>query len=66
MELTIYLLGTFYALSNYSQFHEILVENQIGDATMKILEYQIKRGELFAKELRQKIEACIYIEYFIK
>ena len=57
IDLTIYLLGTFLAISNYQQFHELRIENQIGDATMKIVDYQIKRGGVLLDELRKKHEA---------
>ena len=55
-DLTIFLLGTFLAVSNYQQFHELLVENQIGDATMKIIDFQIKRGDVIKEEMRRKID----------
>ena len=55
-DLTVFLLGTFLAISNYRQFHEILVENQIGDATMKIVDYQLKRGSVLQDELRKKMD----------
>ncbi len=56
IDLTIYLLGTFLALSNFQQFHQLLIDNQIGDATLKIIDFQIKRGDVIAKELKAKLE----------
>ncbi len=45
-ELSIYILCIFFIYSNYNQFHNILIQNQLGDATLKILEYQIGRFDL--------------------
>lgn len=45
-ELTIYLACIFFVYSNYQQFHEVLLSNQVGDSTMKILEYHIDRFDL--------------------
>lgn len=45
-ELSIYLLCIFFIYSNYNQFHNVLIQNQLGDATLKILEYQIGRFDL--------------------
>ena len=56
IELTTYLLGTFFAISNYSQFHEILLENQIGDTTMKVIDFQIKRGAVLETEVTKRLE----------
>ena len=57
IDLIIYLLGTFLAISNYCQFHGILLENQIGDATMKIVDFQIKRGDVLQAELRKRLDS---------
>lgn len=57
IDLTIYLLGTFLAISNYYQFIEILLENQVGDATMKIVDFQIKRGNVLLAELRKRLDS---------
>ncbi len=59
LDLTIYLLGTFVAISNYQQFHDLLLDNQIGDTTMKIVDYQVKRGALIQDEMRKKIDSRI-------
>ena len=59
IDLTIYILGTMLALSNFREFHELLLENQIGDATMKVVDYQVKRGTVIAGELKGKLEQCM-------
>ena len=46
--------GVFFIYSNYSQFHPLLSQNQVGDATMKVIEYQIKRHEVRKKELQTR------------
>ncbi len=56
LELTLYLLNVFQAYSNYTQFHEFLLSNQIGDTTVKIIEYEIKRYVVRVKEFKQKME----------
>ncbi len=43
------------ALSNFREFHGLLLDNQIGDATMKIVDYQIKRGAMITDELKGKL-----------
>ena len=39
-ELCTFLLCCFYILSNYTQFHSLLSQHQLGDTTMKIVEHQ--------------------------
>jgi len=54
IDLTLYLLNIFQAYSNFTQFHEFLSTNQIGDTTMKIIEHEIKRYILRVKEFQAK------------
>ena len=56
IDLTLYLLNIFQAYSNFTQFHEILSTNQIGDTTMRIIEHEIKRYILRVKEFKVKME----------
>lgn len=56
-DLTIYLLGTFLAISNFRQFHPVLVENQIGDSTLKIVDYQLKRAAVLQDDIKKKLAA---------
>lgn len=51
MELSQYLTGVFFAFSHYSQFHPLLYQNQIGDTTLKMVDYHIKRFEVRREEL---------------
>ena len=54
LELTLYLLNIFQAYSNFTQFHEFLLSNQIGDTTMRIIEHEIKRYVVRVREFKQK------------
>mmetsp|Transcript_40399 Transcript_40399/g.38883 ORF Transcript_40399/g.38883 Transcript_40399/m.38883 type:complete len:103 (+) Transcript_40399:116-424(+) len=54
LELTLYLLNIFQAYSNFTQFHEFLVQNQIGDTTIRIVEHEIKRYVVRVKAFKQK------------
>lgn len=52
IDLTLYLLNIFQAYSNFTQFHEFLSTNQIGDTTMRIVEHEIKRYVVRVKEYK--------------
>jgi hypothetical protein len=54
IDLTLYLLNIFQAYSNFTQFHEFLSTNQIGDTTMKIIDHELKRYVLRVREFKQK------------
>ena len=56
IELTLYLLNIFQAYSNFTQFHEFLITNQIGDTTIKIIDHEIKRYVVRVKEFKTKSE----------
>ena len=56
IELTLYLLNIFQAYSNFTQFHEFLLTNQIGDTTIKIIDHEIKRYVVRVKEFKEKNE----------
>jgi hypothetical protein len=53
-ELTLYLLNIFQAYSNFRVFHGFLLQNQIGDTTMKIVDHEIKRYVVRVKEFKDK------------
>jgi len=55
-ELTLYLLTTIYCFSNYSVFHQFLIDNKIGDATIRIIEYQLLRMNVLTEEITKQIE----------
>lgn len=54
IDLTLYLLNIFQAYSNFTQFHEFLSTNQIGDTTMKIIDHELKRYVLRVREFKAK------------
>lgn len=56
MELALYLLNIFQAYSNFSEFHEFLITNQIGDTTIKIIDHEIKRYVQRVKDFKEKSE----------
>jgi len=56
MELTLYLLNIFQAYSNFSEFHEFLITNQIGDTTIRIIDHEIKRYVQRVKDFKDKTE----------
>jgi vacuolar-type H+-ATPase subunit D/Vma8 len=54
IELTLYLLNIFQAYSNFTQFHEDLITNQIGDTTIRIIDHEIKRYVVRVNEFKEK------------
>jgi hypothetical protein len=52
-ELSLYLLCSFFVYSNFSDFHSKLVENQIGDSTLRIITYQINKFDVRYSEFIQ-------------
>jgi hypothetical protein len=56
IDLTLYLLNLFQAYSNFANFQEVLLTNQIGDTTMRIVEHEIKRYIVRVREFKQKSE----------
>lgn len=58
MELALYLLNIFQAYSNFSEFHEFLITNQIGDTTIKIIDHEIKRYVQRVKDFKEKMEVA--------
>lgn len=43
LDMSLYLLNVFYAYSHFTDFHSLLIQNQIGDTCQKIIDYEIKR-----------------------
>jgi hypothetical protein len=56
IDLTLYLLNMFQAYSNFANFQDILIQNQIGDTTIRIIEHEIKRYIVRVREFKQKSE----------
>lgn len=51
IDLSIFLSGIFCVLSSYADLHPVLLQNQIGDTTMKIIDYHIQKFALFKADL---------------
>jgi hypothetical protein len=62
IDLTLYLLNLFQAYSNFANFQDILLTNQIGDTTMRIIDHEIKRYIVRVREFRQKSEDLIKLQ----
>lgn len=45
MDLTINVISVFFAFSNFSQFHEIIIQNSVGDLTMRAIDLEMRRIE---------------------
>ena len=45
VELCVGIQSVWLVLSNFSQFHQLLVENQVGVLTMEVVDLEIKRTE---------------------
>ncbi|OMJ87705.1 hypothetical protein SteCoe_10549 [Stentor coeruleus] len=50
-DLSLYLAGIFYVISNFSTLHAALSQNQIGDTSIKIIEYHIQKYDYMKTEL---------------
>ncbi|QDZ23509.1 kinesin-associated protein [Chloropicon primus] len=50
IELSTNILTVFFAISNFSQFHQVVLKNQIGDMTMKLIDLEIQRAEYLEKQ----------------
>lgn len=46
-------MSIFYILSTYSIFHPAVIQNQVGDACIKTIEFQAKRLQLREKEMNK-------------
>ena len=45
VDLATNIIGVFFSFSNFSQFHQVILENQMGDMTMRIIDLEVKRSE---------------------
>eukprot|EP00232_Nephroselmis_pyriformis_P016886 CAMPEP_0182884136 /NCGR_PEP_ID=MMETSP0034_2-20130328/18803_1 /TAXON_ID=156128 /ORGANISM="Nephroselmis pyriformis, Strain CCMP717" /LENGTH=702 /DNA_ID=CAMNT_0025017309 /DNA_START=48 /DNA_END=2152 /DNA_ORIENTATION=+ len=50
IDLCINIMSVFFSLSNFSLFHQVILENQIGNMAMTLIDLEIKRSELRANE----------------
>merc|ERR1719426_536143 len=54
-ELCIAIVCTFLCFSHFSQFHPVLMENQCGDVTMRVVEYESQRYKVRKEEIDNKV-----------
>ena len=50
MELAINVVSVFFSISNFSQFHGLIMDHQVGAMTMDLIDLEIKRSELRAND----------------
>ncbi|GAQ89168.1 Kinesin associated protein KAP [Klebsormidium nitens] len=50
LDLSLNIVGVYFAFSNFSQFHQVLVEQQIGTLTMGIIDLEVQRIDAKAAE----------------
>lgn len=50
IDLCINIVSVFFSISNFSQFHQIIMDNQVGALTMDLVDLEIKRTEHRAAE----------------
>ena len=58
VDLCIGIQSVWLVLSNFSQFHQLLIENQVGVLTMEVLDLEIKRTEHRVKVNNVIITCC--------
>lgn len=56
LDLSLYLLNVFYAYSHFTDFHTLLIQNQMGDTCLKIIEYEIKRYKTRVTEYMKRAQ----------
>uniref|UniRef100_A0A7S0RCX9 Kinesin-associated protein n=1 Tax=Chlamydomonas leiostraca TaxID=1034604 RepID=A0A7S0RCX9_9CHLO len=50
IDLCINIVSVFFSVSNFSQFHQVIMDNQVGALTMDLIDLEIKRTEHRAAE----------------
>mmetsp|Transcript_10146 Transcript_10146/g.17438 ORF Transcript_10146/g.17438 Transcript_10146/m.17438 type:complete len:799 (-) Transcript_10146:291-2687(-) len=45
IDLAINIISVFFSFSHFSQFHQVLLEHQIGDMTMRLVDLELKRAD---------------------
>jgi hypothetical protein len=56
-----YLVSTFYALSSFSAHHACLMMNKVGDMTLRVLEMEGKRWSVLVADLEAAKEKCMLL-----
>ena len=65
VELCVGIQSVWLVLSNFSQFHQLLVDNQVGVLTMEVVDLEIKRTEHrvkvrpYQQDLEQPLSAAL-------
>ena len=62
VDLATNVVSVFFAFSNYSQFHPAILENQMGDATMRIVDLETKRHDDRLETIKQQGELDEFTE----
>lgn len=77
VDLVTNLLEIFFCFSNFSPLHSVLLQNKIGDATMKVIDLEVKRYEFTMREFKgkkstpklaqilSKQERLLYVSFYI-
>mmetsp|Transcript_31985 Transcript_31985/g.38691 ORF Transcript_31985/g.38691 Transcript_31985/m.38691 type:complete len:802 (+) Transcript_31985:194-2599(+) len=52
IDLAINIVSVFFSFSHFSQFHQVILEHQVGDMTMRLIDLELKRADE-----REKAEA---------
>jgi len=67
------ILETFFHFSRFSQLHPLLLQNKLGDTSMRIIDLELKRFDVWHREgtlalngkLLEKQERVLYVCFFI-
>lgn len=54
-ELSVAIVCTFLCFSHFSQFHQVLMQHQCGDVTMRVVEYESQRHQVRKEDMSKKI-----------
>jgi len=54
-ELCVAIVCTFLCFSHFSQFHNVMMQNQCGDVTMRVVEYESQRHQVRKEDIERKI-----------
>lgn len=60
LDLSLLLLSIFYALSSFAAHHALLMQNKVGDMTIRVLEMEGKRWSVLVADLKIAQENCKY------
>ena len=66
VDLVTNLLEIFFCFSNFSALHHVLLQNKIGDLTMRVVDLELKRYDLRMREERGKKPTPKLAQFFAK